>query len=66
MPTSFLLSIGSKYFENLPENPDPNKCFAKCVVTDEYKEEEVIIITKPEHKRLEIIPAEYETEHKKL
>ena len=49
-----------EYFETLPENPDPNKCFAKCVVPDEYGEEEVTIMTKPEHKRVEIIPAEYE------
>ena len=58
---SSLLSA-QEYFETLPENPDPNKCFAKCVVPDEYGEEQVTIMTKPEFKRLEIIPAEYENQ----
>lgn len=42
---SFFLIANSlfaqEYFETLPDNPDPNKCFAKCVVPDEYAEETV-------------------------
>lgn len=38
-----------EYFESLPENPVPNVCFAKCVVPDEYREEVVRVMTKPEY-----------------
>lgn len=62
--TTFLTA--QEYFEMLPENPDPNKCFAKCVVPDEYGEEQVTIMTKPEFKRLEIIPAEYENQPQEI
>jgi len=55
-----------EYFETLPENPDPNKCFAKCVVPDEYGEEQVTILSKPEFKRLEIIPAQYESQAQEI
>ena len=52
---------GQEYFETLPENPDPSKCFAKCVVPDEYEEEVVKIMTRSEYEKLEIVPAVYET-----
>lgn len=55
-----------EYFETLPENPDPNKCFAKCIVPDEYKEETVTVTINPAYKKLEIIPAVYKTEYEEI
>lgn len=55
-----------EYFESLPENPGPNVCFAKCVVPDEYREEVVRVMTKPEYTVLEVIPAEYETKTEEI
>ena len=67
---SFFLIANSlfaqEYFETLPDNPDPNKCFAKCVVPDEYAEETVTIIVKPEYQKLEVIPAVYKTEYEEV
>lgn len=58
--------FSQEYFESLPENPDPNKCFAKCVIPDEYAEETLTVIVKPEHETLEVIPAVYKTEYKEV
>ena len=58
--------FAQEYFESLPENPDPNKCFAKCIVPDEYKEEIVTVTTQPEYKKLEIVPAVYKTEYEDI
>lgn len=45
----------------LPENPDPNKCYVRCVTPDVYKTEEVRVMTMPAYKKLTIVPAKYET-----
>lgn len=58
--------FSQEYFENLPENPDPNKCFAKCVIPDEYDEEIITVTTRPEYDRLEIVPAVYKTEYEEI
>lgn len=64
LSANFLFS--QEYFESLPENPDPNKCFAKCVIPDEYAEEPLTVIVKPEHETLEVIPAVYKTEYEEV
>ena len=64
LSANFLFS--QEYFESLPENPDPNKCFAKCVIPDEYAEETLTVIVKPEHETLEVIPAVYKTEYEEV
>lgn len=43
----------------LPENPDPNKCYVKCVTPDVYETVEETVVIKPAYKRLSIAPAEY-------
>lgn len=57
-----LATNAQEYFESLPDNPDPNVCFAKCVLPDEYREEIVRVLVKPEYHVLEIVPAVYKTE----
>ena len=55
-----------EYLATLPENPGPNKCYAKCIVPDEYKNETVRVMVRPAYDRLEIIPAEYKTEEQEV
>jgi len=45
--------------DGLPENPDPGKCYVKCITHDEFKTETVNVLVKPEYKILTVIPATY-------
>ena len=58
--------FSQEYFDQLPENPESGKCYAKCIVPDEYKEETIQVLTRPAHKTLEIVPAVYKTEVKEV
>lgn len=49
----------SKGQDGLPENPEPGKCYAKCVAPDEYREEKEQVLLKPAYTMLEVVPAEY-------
>ncbi|MFK7899240.1 MAG: OmpA family protein [Cyclobacteriaceae bacterium] len=55
--------IGSTtaFAQTLPPVPQKDKCYALCTTQDEYKTEEVKVMTKPAYTKLEIIPAEYKT-----
>ncbi len=48
-----------EYLEKLPDNPDPGKCYAKCIVPDEFEVRKEQIIAVPAHKTLAVVPAEY-------
>jgi hypothetical protein len=63
---SIQLLFAQEYFETLPDNPDPKKCFAKCVVPDEYSEEVITVNFKPEYRKLEVVQAVYETQYKEV
>jgi len=45
--------------DGLPPNPEPGKCYIRCVTPDEWEEEEVRVVVKPAHKRLEVGEADY-------
>ena len=47
--------------QNLPANPDPNKCYVRCVTPDVYTTETVRVQTAPSYKRLSVVPATYKT-----
>lgn len=67
--TAFLwcsIICAQEYLAELPSNPAPNKCYAKCIVPDEYKDEIVQIRVKPAYNKLKIIPAEYKTENQEF
>lgn len=44
-----------------PPNAEPGKCYARCVVPDEYEFKEEQVIDKPASVKIEKIPARYET-----
>lgn len=53
--------FSQEYLEKQPENPEPGKCYAKCVVPDEFKEEIIEIETTPSYETLKVVPAVYKT-----
>ncbi|OAV42733.1 OmpA family protein [Lewinella sp. 4G2] len=57
------LAIGatSVQAQQLPSNPDPNKCYVRCVTPDVYQTETVRVQTRPAYKRLSVVPATYRT-----
>lgn len=50
----------------LPENPDPNKCYVRCVTPDVYETEEVRVLVTPAYKTLRVVPARYETREERV
>ncbi|MEZ4988138.1 MAG: OmpA family protein [Saprospiraceae bacterium] len=50
----------------LPTNPDPNKCYVRCVTPDVYVTEEVRVETRPAYKKLTVVPAQYETKTERV
>ena len=50
----------------LPENPDPNKCYVRCVTPDVYETEEVRVLVRPAYKKLAVVPARYETREERV
>lgn len=55
----FVVGLGAQ--DGLPANPDPNKCYVRCVTPDVYENQTVRVETSPSYKRLRVVPAEYET-----
>lgn len=47
--------------QGLPPNPEPGKCYIKCITKDEFTEESVRVMTKAAYHTLEIVPAVYKT-----
>ena len=53
--------FSQEYLESQPINPEPGKCYAKCVTPDEFKDEIIKVESVPSYKKLEIVPAIYKT-----
>ena len=58
---AFLLGLGFTYAQNLPVNPEPGKCYVKCITKDEFKDVEETIEVYPAYTKLEVVPATYRT-----
>lgn len=52
--------------DQLPANPQPGKCYVKCITPDEYRTETVTVQDKPAYKVLKVVPAEYKTVTEKV
>ncbi len=67
MKTNLLLSLtllfgfGIAKAQNLPANPDPGKCYVKCITKDEFKNVEETVEVYPAYTRLQVVPATYRT-----
>ncbi len=47
--------------QTLPDNPDPGKCYVKCITKDEFSEVTETIQVYPAYTTLEAVPATYRT-----
>ena len=47
--------------QNLPANPEPGKCYVKCITKDEFRTIEETVEVRPSYTNLEIVPATYKT-----
>ncbi|MCB4809345.1 OmpA family protein [Tamlana sp. 62-3] len=56
-----LLGVGFANSQNLPANPDPGKCYVKCITKDEFKDVEETIEVYPAYTKLTVVPATYKT-----
>lgn len=52
--------------DQLPANPEPGKCYVKCITPDEYKTETITIPSTPAYNVLTVTPAEYKTVTEKI
>lgn len=58
---TLLLGLGMSQAQNLPANPDPGKCYVKCITKDEFKTVEETVEVYPAYSRLQVVPATYRT-----
>lgn len=57
-----LIATGmTAYAQDLPENPEPGKCYVRCKTPEVWKNEDVTIEVAPAYKRIVTHPAEYKT-----
>ncbi|MBC9795185.1 OmpA family protein [Sinomicrobium weinanense] len=47
--------------QGLPDNPDPGKCYVKCITKDVFEEVEETVEVHPAYTKLEVVPATYKT-----
>ncbi|TPN88645.1 OmpA family protein [Aquimarina algicola] len=59
----FLLSFTQiiRAQQDLPQNPEPGKCYVRCTTPDVYENKIVKVQITPEFKKLKTFPATYET-----
>lgn len=58
---TLLVGFGYAQAQNLPDNPEPGKCYVKCITKDEFKQVEETIMVHAAYTRLEVVPATYKT-----
>lgn len=51
---------------DLPANSEPGKCYAKCLIPDEYQEVQEQVLVKPASLKTEVVPAEFATVTERL
>lgn len=56
-----LLFASTAFAQNdgLPPNPQPGKCYIRCITVDEWRDKDVQILARPAYKKLEVVPAVY-------
>lgn len=48
--------------QDLPTNPEPGKCYIRCVTPDVWVNQEVTVQVSPAYKTLSVVPAQYKKE----
>ncbi len=58
---SVAISI-TAFAQDLPTNPEPGKCYVRCVTPDIWVNQDVTVQVAPAYKKLSTVPAKYSTE----
>ena len=56
-----IAGIGFAQTQGLPENPEPGKCYVKCITKDEFRDLQETVQVAPGYTTLEVVPAVYKT-----
>ncbi|MEL7222449.1 MAG: OmpA family protein [Bacteroidota bacterium] len=66
--TLLLLVVSSSIVnaQGLPDNPDPNKCYVRCITPDVYVTETVTVETQAAYTKLSVVPAQYENKTERV
>lgn len=67
MKKTILLGVASliasvTFAQDLPANPEPGKCYVRCVTPNVWVNQDITIQTTPTYKTLSVIPAKYTNE----
>jgi outer membrane protein OmpA-like peptidoglycan-associated protein len=57
-----ILVASVTFAQDLPTNPEPGKCYVRCVTPDIWVNQEVTVQVTPAYKKLQVIPAQYAKE----
>lgn len=57
----FSFAITNTSAQNLPANPDPGKCYVKCITKDIFEEVSETVEVYPSYQTLKVIPATFKT-----
>lgn len=49
--------------QDLPTNPEPGKCYVRCVTPDVYENQDVQVMVSPAYRKLKAVPAKYRSEN---
>jgi OmpA-OmpF porin, OOP family len=61
-----LFIAGFAFSQDLPENPEPGKCYVRCLTPEIYEDVKETIVVKPAFTKLVVHPAEYKTISEKV
>jgi len=56
-----LFAVNLNAQQDLPQNPEPGKCYVRCTTPDVYENQTVKVQITPEYRKLKTFPAKYET-----
>lgn len=56
------LATSFAFAQDLPTNPEPGKCYVRCVTPDIWVNQDVTVQVSPAYKKLSVVPAQYKKE----
>jgi len=57
-----ILATSFAFAQDLPTNPEPGKCYVRCVTPDIWVNQQVTVQVSPAYKKLSVVPAQYKKE----
>ncbi|RCS28326.1 OmpA family protein [Polaribacter sp. WD7] len=61
LSAAFVMVASISFGQDLPENPEPGKCYVRCKTPEVWKNEDVTIEVAPAYKKIVTYPAQYKT-----